>query len=337
MPLHVVAMTVLSFLLTVLLILKCRPLAESLKLMDIPGGRKKHAHPTPLVGGLAILFVIAPITIIYTVVFPYYFQNAIFVITTVGVLISVLAMIDDRVHISPIIRLLVSTTMFGVAMWWIPGLQIGIISWNGGTSSFSLGQFTILLTILSLVVLINAINMADGKNGLVTGLCFGFFLILLVSARSNLAPILAIPTGVTFALLVFNLQGKIFLGDGGSYGLAALVGLFSIYIYQRSDLLISADQVGLMFSVPVADMVRLMIVRMRAGRSPFEADRNHLHHLLQGWVGWKRGLFLYWVLVFVPTIAALILPWLTWLFILVAIAAYCAVIYCVKNVDLSAG
>lgn len=327
MYLHIVAMIITSFLLTAILASNGRGLARALDLMDVPGGRKKHLHPTPLMGGLAIILVITPLMISYSLVYPYYFQSAVFVITAVGFFITVLAIVDDRIHIPPIIRLAVSGLLFGSAMWWIPGLQIGSISWNGGMGYISLGRFTIFLTVLSLIALINAINMADGKNGLVTGLCFGFSLILLVSARANLGPVIAILTGATLALFIFNLRGRIFLGDGGSYGLAALIGLFSIYVYQRSDLLVSADQIGLMFMVLVGDMGRLMIARIRKGKSPFEPDRNHLHHLLQERIGWKGGLLLYWAMVFLPTIASIALPQFTFIFIGLTVTTYFLTLY----------
>jgi|TARA_R100001244_G_scaffold6593_19_gene8089 UDP-GlcNAc:undecaprenyl-phosphate GlcNAc-1-phosphate transferase len=331
MALTIIVPGMLSFLLTLALIFKGGSLAKKLRLIDVPGGRKKHLHATPLMGGLTIALIIAPMMIGYVMIFPDYYQNAVVAITSVGFLITALAIIDDRIHIPAIIRLLISALIFGVAMWMIPGLQIGIISWAGGTEYISLGRFTILLTILSLVALINAINMADGKNGLVTGLCFGFSFILLISARIDLAPVLSILVGATFALFFFNLNGRIFLGDGGSYGLAALIGMLAIYIYQRSDILISADQIGLMFMLPVGDVARLIVVRTRAGKSPLEPDRNHLHHLLQDRIGWRNGLLLYWSMVFFPITVAIILPHLTILMILLSIVAYFIVLWATRK------
>lgn len=327
MTINIVVMGIVSFLLTVALILTGGGLAKKLGLMDVPGGRKKHLHPTPLMGGLTVILIILPLMITYSLLFPSYFQSAIFAIAIVGGLISALAIVDDRVHISPIIRLAVSALFFGVAMSLVPGLQIGAITWDGGAGYISLGRYTIILTVLALIALINAVNMADGKNGLVTGLCFGFLLILLVSARADLAPIIAILVGATSALFAFNLSGKIFLGDGGSYGLASFVGMFAIYIYQRSDILVSADQVGLMFMIPVGDMGRLMIQRIRARKSPFEPDRNHLHHLLQDWIGWKAGLLLYWCMVFVPISVAVVLPHLAWAMIIFSIISYLIIFF----------
>jgi len=332
MTLNIVVMGSVSFLSTVALILTGGGLAKKLGLMDVPGGRKKHIHLTPLMGGLSIILIILPLMVAYFLFFPSYFQGAILAIATVGGLIAALAIVDDRVHISPIIRLAISALFFGVAMSLVPGLQIGAITWDGGAGYISLGRYTIILTVVALIALINAVNMADGKNGLVTGLCFGYSLILLVSARSDLAPILGILVGATSALFVFNLTGKIFLGDGGSYGLAALLGMFAIYVYQRSDILISADQVGLMFMIPVGDMARLMIARIRAGESPMKPDRNHLHHLLQERIGWRNGLFTYWGMVFLPNIVALVLPSSSWAMILLSFICYWLVFsYCKRD------
>lgn len=63
---------------------------------------------------------------------------------------------------------------------------------------------------------------------------------------------------------------------------------------------VAANELVILFIVPVADSFRLTYTRMRQGRSPMDADRDHLHHHLQDRFGWPKGLFLYWALALGP-------------------------------------
>jgi UDP-GlcNAc:undecaprenyl-phosphate GlcNAc-1-phosphate transferase len=109
---------------------------------------------------------------------------------------------------------------------------------------------------------------------------------------------------VLLVLFVFNLRGRLFLGDGGAYGIAAAIGLLAIMVYNtpgpHSLRAISADELVLLFLAPVADSFRLSYKRLRQGRSPMSADRDHLHHHLLDKFGWPAGLFMYWLLALLP-------------------------------------
>ena len=98
-------------------------------------------------------------------------------------------------------------------------------------------------------------------------------------------------------LFVFNIRGKLFLGDGGAYAIATAIGLLAIMVYNTPGThtlrAISADELILLFVVPVADSFRLTYKRLREGRSPMSADRDHLHHHLQDKYGWPFGLVIY--------------------------------------------
>jgi UDP-GlcNAc:undecaprenyl-phosphate/decaprenyl-phosphate GlcNAc-1-phosphate transferase len=182
------------------------------------------------------------------------------------------------------------------------------------TPKFSLGLGTwwlaIFFTVICCVGLINAINMADGKNGLVLGLALGWLGILSIRATHDLLPLIGLLACCLIVLFVFNMRGHLFLGDGGAYAIAAALGLLSIMIYNSpgEDTLraVSADELVMLFIIPVADSFRLTYTRWRQGRSPMSADRDHLHHHLQDQFGWPRGLLIYWLLSFVP-VSALIL------------------------------
>ncbi|MGL4542221.1 MAG: hypothetical protein ACRCUI_06905, partial [Polymorphobacter sp.] len=80
-------------------------------------------------------------------------------------------------------------------------------------------------------------------------------------------------------------------------------------------------------AVPVFDTIRLMVVRKLAGRSMFEADRDHLHHHLHRSFGWPRGLFIYVAMVAVPNALALIFPQTGLIWLAVTTLAYGVIIW----------
>jgi UDP-GlcNAc:undecaprenyl-phosphate/decaprenyl-phosphate GlcNAc-1-phosphate transferase len=149
--------------------------------------------------------------------------------------------------------------------------------------------------------------MADGKNGLVIGLCLGWLGLLATRAPAVTLPIFSVVAAAFLVLLLFNLRGKLFLGDGGTYGIATAVALLSVALYNmpgdHSGRLLTADELMLLFAVPVLDSFRLTALRLREGRSPMSPDRNHFHHHLLRWFGWPGGLIVYWICALAPPLA----------------------------------
>ncbi|MCA3255691.1 MAG: hypothetical protein INF91_08760, partial [Alphaproteobacteria bacterium] len=130
--------------------------------------------------------------------------------------------------------------------------------------------------------------------------------------------------GVTFW---FNMQSRLFLGDGGSYGIGAFIALLTVSIHNDATpgiagAAITPLQIIAMFLIPVIDTVRLMVARKLRGGSPFEGDRNHLHHHLFNRWGWPRGLVVYAALVGIPNLVAQVEPASAWLAIVVMLSVY---------------
>jgi len=101
--------------------------------------------------------------------------------------------------------------------------------------------------------------------------------------------------GVLFVLsavfLIFNLRGKLFLGDCGSYGVTFVLGLLVTLAHARGE--VSLETVIVWFFIPVADCIRLLISRPLRGVSPFRGDRDHFHHRLEDKMGKNQGLATY--------------------------------------------
>ncbi|WP_373473246.1 glycosyltransferase family 4 protein [Sphingorhabdus lacus] len=307
------ALLIVCALMSFLLCLNAKSLSGHLNLVDVPVGRKQHKSPTPLMGGVAILVALVPVVLVYTLlnVPERWFASFLIWIACVTVMAFV-GLADDRHSLSPRLRLLISFLVFALAAAIDPTFNVRLLDFV--TPKFTLGLGTwwlaIIFTVICCVGLINAVNMADGKNGLVLGLALGWLGILAVRAGDPLLPLIGLFACCLIVLFAFNMRGLLFLGDGGAYAIATALGLLAIMIYNSPGAqtlrAISADELVLLFIVPVADSFRLTITRLRQGRSPMSADRDHLHHHLQDNFGWPNGLLVYWVVALLPATALIV-------------------------------
>jgi UDP-GlcNAc:undecaprenyl-phosphate GlcNAc-1-phosphate transferase len=294
-------------LMAILLCINAQRICISLNLMDIPVGRKKHAAPTPLMGGVVLLGAFVPVALICIVAFASerWLGSLLIWVSCVSVM-ALVGLGDDRHSLSPRLRLVISFAVFAAAASLDPTFNVRVLDFNIPPLALGLGTWwlAVIFTVICCVGLLNAINMADGKNGLVLGLSLGWVAILATRATGPLLPLIGLFSAVLLVLFVFNLRGRLFLGDGGAYGIAAAIGLLAIMVYNtpgpHSLRAISADELVLLFLAPVADSFRLSYKRLRQGRSPMSADRDHLHHHLLDKFGWPAGLFMYWLLALLP-------------------------------------
>ena len=295
-------------LMAILLCFNAQRICISLNLMDIPVGRKKHAAPTPLMGGVVLLGAFVPVALICIAAFASerWLGSLLIWVGCVSVM-ALVGLGDDRHSLSPRLRLVISFAVFAAAAAVDPTFNVRVLDFNIPPLTLGLGTWwlAVIFTVICCVGLLNAINMADGKNGLVLGLSLGWVAILATRAVGPLLPFIGLFSAILMVLFVFNMRGKLFLGDGGAYAIATAIGLLAIMIYNTPGTealrAISADELVLLFVVPVADSFRLSYKRLRQGRSPMSADRDHLHHHLQDRFGWPAGLLAYWVLSMVLT------------------------------------
>lgn len=301
---HIILSIIWVIASTVLVGLYASPLARFLGVMDVPGGRKKHSGETPLVGGIAVCLAILPIL-------PFFFENALIgaTVSVTTLLLLVLGVRDDYEHLKPSFRLSYSFIVMTVAIWLIPELSLETLKLSFMSETMQLGSMSIAFTLICLVGLQNAINMADGKNGLVLGLSIIWAVSMAAHAPADIAILLMICMLAMAIVMVFNLKGRLFLGDGGTYALSILWGMLAVYLHQTVPESISGDLVVLWFIIPVLDCMRLIVSRVINGQSPFVGDRNHLHHLIFEVVpSWKYGLMLYLAVVAMPIVVASYFP-----------------------------
>ena len=122
-----------------------------------------------------------------------------------------------------------------------------------------------------------------------------------------------------FVTFFFNLAGRVFLGDSGSYGIGFVFGLLAINAHNRWG--VSAETIAVWFFVPVVDCIRLMVARAVQGQAPSDADYDHFHHRLQFRIGKTGGLCTYLGVVGISSVIASLFPHLA-LVCMVVLAAF---------------
>jgi UDP-GlcNAc:undecaprenyl-phosphate GlcNAc-1-phosphate transferase len=281
----------------------CNKIAFYLGVIDHPGTQEHNAHktPTPLAGGLVAL----PPTIL--ILFVQYFQSdaaSAHATSYLGIAFATLASLlvgysDDRSHIPALTRLIVCSGIFCASISIEPNFIVSALDFQGIEFKVEMGLIAIPFSIFCLLAFQNAVNMADGRNGLVAGMVIMWLLALLSYGWHPVSlAIVSLIIGMLVALGA-NLGGRLFLGDAGTYGIGAFVGLSTIWIHQ-SNIGLQTIDVVIMFMVPILDMARLFVSRIFNGRHPFSADHGHLHHHLDGSIGWFFGRKIYYGLVATP-------------------------------------
>jgi UDP-GlcNAc:undecaprenyl-phosphate GlcNAc-1-phosphate transferase len=275
------------------------PVGHLLGVIDYPdGGRKSHARPTPMVGGIALMVPLLLVALVEiggdypaAEIFP--------TLLLVGGGFLLLGWYDDRHHVPPGVRLLISTALFGAVILLQPGLALTALDF-GDLIVIPLWILAFPFTVLCLVGLQNAINMADGMNGLLIGLSMFWTACLLAYAPEELQLYLTLMLLGLAILLLYNVAGALFLGDAGSYAIGGTIGILMIYCYQRAGGDLPVLTVVLWLLVPVVDCLRVMATRVLQQRSPLEPDKNHLHHRLARHWRWPICLAIYLAAVVVP-------------------------------------
>lgn len=150
--------------------------------------------------------------------------------------------------------------------------------------------FAQIFTIFIIVAIINAINFIDGIDGLASSIV-GIFIILyefFAKNTSEMRTLSFLILGLLISFLFFNLKKdkKVFLGDSGSLFLGGIVSVYVLDILSSSYLIkeeFDMNKILFVISIlayPIIDIIRVFFLRILKGKSPFVADRNHIHHIL---------------------------------------------------------
>jgi UDP-GlcNAc:undecaprenyl-phosphate GlcNAc-1-phosphate transferase len=258
------------------------PLAPRLRLLDHPNERRKtHAQPVPLIGGIAIfggILLSVSMSIPLDRPLAYGLSGA--------ALLVVVGMLDDILGLGPKLRIV---AQIAAALLLTVGGGVTLTSLDDlfGFGSIDLGLFAVPFTVFAIVGICNAFNMIDGIDGLAGGLTLIALGVLVLLSPGDGAPriLMLVTIAAIVPYLICNLQlfgctgVKVFLGDAGSLLLGYLVVWMLITAVQSPATLTPAAAVWIV-AIPLMDTFCVMGRRMLKGRSPFCADRAHLHHVL---------------------------------------------------------
>ena len=267
------------------------------RLVDNPEARKLQKRPVPVVGGLAVFFgvlvgVLAAAAYHNTFAPDEYSTSLLPVLCAMSVMLYTGAL-DDNIGLTPKSRFVIEIAAI-LGLVFGSGMCIDTFRGLWGIEEFS-WWVAVPLTVFAGVGIINSINMIDGVNGLSSGLC------IMCCVLFGLAFIWAGDTGnavlafsMSAALLPFffhNVLGsksRMFIGDAGTMVMGLLMVWFIMCLLSKSSPVAyysAAKGVNLIamslaiLSVPVFDTLRVMVMRVIKGRSPFSPDKTHLHHV----------------------------------------------------------
>jgi UDP-GlcNAc:undecaprenyl-phosphate GlcNAc-1-phosphate transferase len=267
-------------------------IGHRLSVIDHPDqSRKRHGKATPLVGGIAILLPFFVWLVGVLVGHAIQQTQALYMLLICVSAISIVGFADDQTPTTPLSRILMLLVVLGAAFVIDPDLLAANLNWGSFDPTPLPAWAYCALIALTTVGIVNAVNMADGQNGLVPGMFFIWAICLALVGDTVVAAASEVIALASLVVLLFNLRGKLFLGDCGSYGVTFALGLLSILTYSQGR--VTIETVTVWFFIPVADCLRLIITRRLQGRSPVTSDSDHFHHRLQGKLGTHYGLFAY--------------------------------------------
>ncbi|MBN2232978.1 MAG: undecaprenyl/decaprenyl-phosphate alpha-N-acetylglucosaminyl 1-phosphate transferase [Deltaproteobacteria bacterium] len=263
---------------TVIMVPICRRLALKFQIVDLPDARKVHQHPIPRIGGVAMaLGALVPVCLWLPpdpLVLP--------VLGGAGILVAA-GFLDDVYDLDYRLK-------FGaqiLAAVWVAGFGGVAVRGFGGPLSQNIiipPWFGMPLTLVIIVGVTNAINLADGLDGLAGGISLlSFACIGLLSWGCGDLVIGMLAAAVIGALLGFlrynTYPATIFMGDAGSQMLGFLAISLTLGLTRRHAPL-SPFVPLLLLGFPILDTLSVMTARIYHGRSPFAPDKNHFHHKL---------------------------------------------------------
>ena len=313
---------IVAFMITYVSIPPLIEVARAKNLYDVPNGRTSHEKITPTLGGVAILsgFIISSMIFVHIAQIPYiqYVLAGSLIIFFIGLKDDIIGLSPLKKFVGEIIAAGIIIDMGGVRLSSLHGFA-GIGTLNYVSSDF--------LSLFVIVAIINAFNLIDGIDGLSSGvgilasLAFGIWFFLM--GKLQLVVLAVALIGALLAFFRFNFfskKNKIFMGDIGSLLVGFILSIFAIKFNEfnhgamaGSPYFIKAApavSIGILI-IPIFDTVRVILIRMARGISPFKPDKRHVHHYLLEITGSHRKATL--ILLFVNLCFIVISFWLAYI------------------------
>lgn len=293
-----------------LLIAKYRNLiANTFGVYDIPNKRKIHKEKVPTIAGfsVALLFILF---LIQNIIFKKFDEN-INIIFLSSLFFFLIGLLDDKLNISPYVKIILLSIIILISLKFSNIYVIKVIYFYDLKSFFNFYNYSIPLTVLCILLLVNAFNLADGINGLAIGISIIWLLHLFFFFKIDEFIIFFILIVNLIIIFINNIKNKYFLGDAGSLMISSFIAYFTIYFVNKKTILyygdnfwivnkVGSEQIFILFMIPGLDMLRLFIFRILNGNHPFAPDKNHLHHLLIEKFNLHKTLIIYFILINLP-------------------------------------
>ncbi len=291
--------------------------AVAMRAQHAPRARDVHKEPTPLLGGVAMYAgLVAALLVADRLSYlaqafppsPRGHPSTIDGLLLAGGLLVVVGIVDDRWGLGVVSKLAGQIAAGGIVVW--SGAYLPWIPWPGSETILLEPDLSYTVTILIIVATINAVNFIDGLDGLAAGvvgisaiayLIYSYELTNSVGIPSQSVPAVtsAVLAGVCIGFLPHNFsRARIFMGDTGAMllGLLLAYGPISSTASLDQNILVHFSQGAhpvnrfptilpllipvAIWLIPYTDMLLAVIRRTMKGMSPFDADRQHLHHRL---------------------------------------------------------
>jgi len=215
--------------------------------------------------------------------------------------IFLLGAVDDRFDIPARLRIILQLSI-GLAIVYLFEIRIDLLDGIFSDSPRVLGPVLAgIFTVVCSCGVFNAINMADGIDGLLGSVAsISLTAVGLLALLAGVYPeaylsftVLGLLLGyLSFNLGFFGHMRRVFLGDSGSMLLGLVLLILLVALSQKSEPVITPTSAGWLLGLPLLDTVSVMVRRIAQGRSPFAAGRDHFHHVLQD-LGLSRSNTLY--------------------------------------------
>lgn len=306
----------IAFLVSVTVVLWTIPdvktIGLKLGIVDRPNSRKIHKSPVVRVGGISIFAgTIAALLIVWLLggfssLSPEG-EKEIWTVIMGSICFFAIGFADDLFNLTPISRLLMQLLVASAC--WFMGVRINFLSvpFDG---LVQIGWLSLPITVIWLVGMANAINWIDGVDGLAAGVSGIGAVVMLVVAlfmnQSAAALIVAALAGSALGFLRYNFNpAQIFMGDGGAYFMGFILAAVGVIGLVKVTAVTAVLLPYLILAVPILDMSAVIFSRICKGKSPFIADKSHLHHwLLKAGISQRQTvLFIYALTLWVGSLA----------------------------------
>tara|TARA_B110000444_G_scaffold235643_1_gene246844 strand:- start:233 stop:1180 length:948 start_codon:yes stop_codon:yes gene_type:complete len=272
-----------TFCISTILILISQKIFISKKYIDEITGRSSHNVIATRSGGLAVYVSISIISVFYYVSGYTIFDYSLLVPLS---LLMFLGLYDDVNNVDFKLKFIFQI----IAAKIIIDNGLIIDNFHGLLGIFELNRVIAqLFTIFIVVAIINSINFIDGIDGLAISVII-LFIVLFEFFSDEITPfknlsIILLASLVPMYYFNFKNKNKVFLGDSGSLFLGGVVSIYVIYTLTNNYIIkpeFDMHKIAFVISIlfyPIIDIIRVFIIRVSQNKSPFIADKNHIHHI----------------------------------------------------------